>query len=229
MPVFALLIALGFWQLQRLDWKQALIARIAARSTAPAEPLPPPNDWARLAPEAYDYRHVRVRGIYENDKEALVFRGAAPGHPDVLGPGYLVLTPLRLVSGGYVIVNRGFVPLDFADAARRSAGELTGEVEITGLMRPPEPRNFFTPPDRPDEGRYFTRDPDMIAAHFGLAEAAPFTIDADDIPLPSRWPQGGATEKSIPNNHLSYALTWFGLAFGLLAVLGSLVFRRRKW
>ena len=81
-------------------------------------------------------------------------------------------------------------------------------------------------PTIPATGHYFTRDPALIAAHFGLADAAPFSIDADATPVPGGLPHGGATELAIPNNHLSYALTWFGLAFGLLGVFA--VFAVRK-
>ena len=119
---------------------------------------------------------------FEHGMEALVFRpsGGSAGKE----PGYHVLTPLRLTSGGYVIVNRGFVPLDRKEQSSRLAGQIKGEIMVTGLMRQPEARNFFTPPDKPAAGQYFTRDPGSIATHFGLAPAAPFSIDADDAQFP---------------------------------------------
>ncbi len=91
------LIFLGVWQLQRLAWKEGLIAEIAARAKAAAQPLPPLSQWAQLRPEDYEYRHVELDGVFENDKEALVFRPA--GGP-AREPGYLVLTPLKLELGG---------------------------------------------------------------------------------------------------------------------------------
>jgi surfeit locus 1 family protein len=214
----AILIGLGLWQLERLHWKEALVAQIDARSTMPPLALPPEANWPRLVPEDYDYRHVEVEGTFEHDKEALVFHGPGFSRKGLLSPGYLVLTPLRLASGGVVIVNRGFVPESLKDKSTRIEGEIAGPVKVTGLMRPPEPRNLFTPADDPAAGRYFTRDPALIAAAFSLTEAAPFSIDADDTPMPGGWPKGATTEIAIPNNHLSYALTWFGLAFGLFAV-----------
>ena len=93
-------------------------------------------------------------------------------------------------------------------------------------MRQPEPRNIFTPADDPAKDQFFTRDPQLIAAHLGLADAAPFTVDADATPNPGGWPRGGATELAIPNNHFSYALTWFGLALGLFGVFLSYAWRR---
>jgi surfeit locus 1 family protein len=220
----AVLLALGFWQLHRLAWKEALIAAIAARADAAPVPLPQQAQWATLDPKDYDYRHVEIIGRFDHDKEALVFRGSGP-HGQ--GPGYLVLTPLRLDDGAYVIVNRGYVPLDRKDPKSRAAGHIDGEVRLSGLMRPPEPRNLFTPADEPAKGVYFSRDPAEIAAHFGLAAAAPFSIDADRGEVPGAWPQGGTTARDLPNNHLAYAITWFGLAAALVGVFTAWALRRR--
>ena len=221
----AILVLLGVWQLHRLVWKEGLIAAIETRANAAPQPLPPIAEWPKLRPEDYEYRHVSATGTFENDKEALVFRpsGGRAGKE----PGYHVLTPLRLKSGGYVIVNRGFVPLARKDQSSRLAGLTQGETEVTGLMRQPEARNFFTPADDPASGHYFTRDPILIAKHFGLAPAAPFTIDADATSGPRGWPNGGATVRDLPNNHLSYALTWFGLALTLIGVFAALAWQRR--
>lgn len=219
----ALLVSLGIWQLQRLAWKEGLIAQIAARADAAPVPAPPESQWPALRPDDYDYRHVKLHGHFDYDKEALVFR---PSGPDGLGPGYLVLTPLRLDDGAHVIVNRGYVPQELKDPTKRSGSRAAGEVEVTGLMRPPEPRNLFTPVDEPGKDIYFTRDPAELAAHFGLARTAPFSIDADAVAVPGGWPKGGTTLRVLPNNHLEYAITWFGLAAGLIGVFGALVIRR---
>jgi surfeit locus 1 family protein len=221
--VGAILVSLGIWQLHRLAWKETLIAEIATRSKGLPQPLPDPSEWNSLRPADYAYRHVEFAGRYENDREALVFYGAGPRD---LGPGYLVLTPLRLDSGAIVIVNRGFVPDALAAKSARAAGEIEGKTHVAGLMRPPQTRNLFTPADEPDKDLYFTRDPAAIAAHFGFAQAAPFVVDAESS-APGGWPKGGMTEIDIPNNHLSYALTWFGLAVGLLAVF--IAYLRAQW
>ncbi len=219
-----LLSGLGFWQLQRLHWKEALLAQISSRIDAPAVPLPPREAWASLNPDDYDYRHVVLRGIFDHAKESYLFRASATGAAGD-GPGYEVLTPLELRDGGVVIANRGFVPAELKDPARRAAGQIAGETTITGLMRRPETRNSFTPADEPQENLWFTRDPSALAAHWGLDGVAPFSIDADAAENPGGWPKGGATVLKIPNNHLSYALTWFALAATLAAV--SLVFMAR--
>jgi surfeit locus 1 family protein len=220
----AILVSLGIWQLQRLAWKEGLIAEIEARANAAPQPLPPIAEWPKLRPEDYEYRHVAVNGTFEHGEEALVFRpsGGSAGKQ----AGYHVLTPLRLKLGGTVIVNRGFVPLDRKEQSARLAGLIQGETTVTGLMRQPEGRNFFTPADDPAAGTYFTRDPGLIAKHFGLANAAPFSIDADATQIPGDWPKGGATERNLPNNHFSYALTWFGLALALIGVFAAFAWQR---
>jgi surfeit locus 1 family protein len=177
----AILVSLGVWQLHRLAWKEGLIAEIETRANAAPQPLPPVAEWPKLRPQDYEYRHVAVTGTFEHGEEALVFRtsGGAAGQQTWLP----CLTPLRLKSGGTVIVNRGFVPLDRKGQSSRLPGQIQGETEVTGLMREPEARNFFTLADDPAAGLYFTRDPGLIAKHFDSATAAPFSIDADFTPV----------------------------------------------
>ena len=220
---FALLASLGVWQLQRLAWKEGLIAAIAARSQAAPVAPPAPADWATLDPAAYDYRRVTLTGVFDHRKEALVFRVLEGGKSNLSAPGFLVMTPLRLAGGETIIVNRGFVPQERRDPASRVAGQVAGDVAVTGLLRPPEPRNSFTPADDPVRGLWYTRDPAAMAAALRLERAAPFTIDADATQNPGGWPQGGQTVLAIKNDHLSYALTWFGLALTLLGVFGAFV------
>ncbi|MDB5596593.1 MAG: SURF1-like protein [Hyphomicrobiales bacterium] len=227
LAVFALLVSLGVWQLHRLAWKEDLIAKIDARAHGPAVAIPPQSAWASLRPDDYEYRHVSVSGRFEHDKEALVFRASGPGD-GLSKPGYLVMTPLQLDDGSHVLIGRGFVPEESRDPAMRAAGQIEGEVTVTGLMRAPEPRNTFTPADTPAKNQWFTRDPLAIAAHFGLERSAPFSIDADATLLPGGLPRGGVTVVTIPNDHLSYALTWFGLAATLVVIFGLVVIRRTR-
>jgi surfeit locus 1 family protein len=208
----AILCGLGFWQLQRLAWKEGLIAAVEARASAPPVDIPPPAEWSRLVPADYEYRHVSVMGTYDYADQALVFRALSDPRGAYGGPGYLVVTPLKLASGESVLVNRGFVP-----EARKQAAALgpTTRTLVTGLMRSSEPRTWFTPSDDPARGAWFTRDVEAIAAAMKLGPHAPFSIDADAGPP---LPEGGETILSFPNNHLSYAFTWFGMAVALLGV-----------
>lgn len=223
--VFAVLVSLGAWQMQRLAWKEDILARMAARLTADPVPLPPPVDWVRLAATDYEYTPVRVTGSFRHDLEMLIFRPA--GGPQKQ-PGYHVITPLKVAGGeAYVMVNRGFVPEEFRDPARRPAGQAAGEVAVTGLLRAPETRTSFTPADEPGKRLWYTRDPVAMARQAGLSGAAPFSIDANDAPNPGGWPKGGVTVVSIPNDHLGYAMTWFGLAATLVVMVVLVIWRRR--
>ena len=221
----ALLSSLGVWQLKRLAWKEGLIAEVSARVTMAPVDAPEPSTWATLKPAEYEYRHVRLQGVFDYSHQALVFRSLGDPRGRFGGPGYLVMTPMRTASGESVIVNRGFVPDDRkADA---SAGP-QGQTEISGLMRSSEDRTWFTPADDPAKGQWFTRDVDALARAMSLGAHAPFSIDADAGPDPMALPEGGETVLSFPNNHLSYAFTWFGTALALVGVFLAWAFTRGR-
>jgi len=224
----AMLVALGVWQLHRLAWKEALIARVAARTEAPAVPAPAEADWPHVTAERDEYRRVTVTGTFRHDREALCYALLSDARGKFSGPGYWVLTPLQLAGGATVLVDRGFVPLERADAATRREGQAAGTVTVTGLLRLPEGRSWFTPADDPSRGIFQERDPAAIAKAYGLLRAAPFFIDADAAPNPGGLPQGGETRLVFPNNHLSYAITWFGLALALIAVFIAFVLKQTR-
>jgi surfeit locus 1 family protein len=224
---FAALVALGTWQMQRLAWKEGLVAAVAARAhEAPRDASA--ADLAALSPEADEYRPVRVRGTFRHGDEIQVYTLLSEPRGSFSGPGYWVLTPLELAGGGTVIVNRGFVPSERKDPATRAEGQVAGEVSVTGLVRAPDLGNLFTPADDAVSGAWFTRDPQKIAAAKGLGDIAPVLIDADATPVPGGLPQGGETKLVFPNRHLEYALTWYGLAATLLAVFGAFAWGRRS-
>ncbi|MFS8038558.1 SURF1 family protein [Xanthobacter sp. AM11] len=229
LAAFAVLVGLGTWQLQRRAWKDALLQRVEARIHAPPAPLPPPAAFAGLTREADEYRRVAVRGTFDHGREALVFtvRGTdAPG--PLKGQGFLVVTPLMRADGPPVLVNRGFVPLDRRDPATRAAGQVAGEVEVTGLLRLPEEASWFVPANDAARRAFYRMDPAEIAAAVGLAGAAPFLVDADAAPVPGGLPEGGGTRIAFPNRHLEYALTWYGLAGALAGVCAALLWSRRR-
>ena len=217
LPALALMFGLGVWQLQRLEWKTALIAAVDARTHS--EPIPL-DEALRLPPEAQEYRQVRVRGAFLHDREVYLY-APRPGEP-----GVHVVTPLALPSGAAVLVDRGFVPEPFRDPAKRAAGQIAGETEVTGILRFASAPGWFTPaPDRKAR-LWFSRDIAAIGEAAGVTLAAPVAIEAGPEPSPGGLPQGGQTIVTFPNNHLSYALTWFGLALTLLAVY--LVYHHRQ-
>lgn len=221
----AILVTLGLWQLDRLAWKEKLLAQIALRASAAPIPAPGKAEWPALKAEDYEFRHVTARGRFDHTREALVFAGSISLDKGPAQPGYWVVTPLLLEGGGTILVNRGFTPLERKEQAKRPDGLTSGDVAVTGLMRAPEKRNSFTPADRPQEGQWYTRDPASLATGLGIADAAPFLIDADRGAA-GVWPRGGETLIALPNNHLSYALTWFGLAATLAGVSAAFAWTR---
>lgn len=205
-----LFTGLGIWQVERLQWKRDLIARVDARLAAPPVGLSV-ADFPRFADPSAEYTKVRITGRYDHAKETLV---------DALttrGKGFWVMTPLA-VGERNVLVNRGFV---LADAgARATAARPAGIVTVTGLVRPTEPKGRFLRANEPAAGRWFSRDVAAIAQIRGIVRPAPFFIDADATPNAGGLPIGGLTVVQFRNSHLVYALTWFALA---LLSLGGLV------
>jgi surfeit locus 1 family protein len=211
---FAILIGLGVWQIQRKAWKEGLIADLTVRLAAPPQALPPARDWPALDAAKDEYRRVRFTAQFDNSKEALVFASASGFRPDVAdaGPGYWVFTPARLADGGIVMVNRGFVPDARKSPQTRQAGEVSGPVTLVGAMRWPDSRHWFTPADDAAHNLWFLRDPAAIAAAKGIGSVAPFYVEQEAPVPPGGLPQPGKLMVSLPDNHLQYALTWFGLA-----------------
>jgi surfeit locus 1 family protein len=214
----AILCGLGVWQVKRLAWKEGLIAMVNERTERPAEPLPSEADWPSINHDDDEYRKVELTGRFDNDHEIHVFTSLDDPRFPVSGPGYWVLTPLDLADGSTVIVNRGFVPGDKRGPATRPQGTVDGEVAVTGLIRMPEPGNLFMPDPDAARDQWYVRDPAAIAAAFGLTRVAPFFVDADASPNPGGLPLGGTTRITFHNDHLGYAVTWFGLALALVGV-----------
>jgi surfeit locus 1 family protein len=220
---FAVLIGLGTWQIERKTWKEGLIASLTERLAAPAQALPAANTWAELDPARDEYHRVKFSAALDNGREALVYAAATAFRPDVSSPGYWVFTPARLADGDTVIVNRGFVPDGRQDPKSRPDGEVPGPIEIVGVMRWPD-RHWFTPNDDPAHNLWFARDPAAIAAAKGLGAVAPFYVEQEMPVPPGGLPQPGQLVVSLPNNHLQYAVTWFGLAAVLVGVFVTWAF-----
>lgn len=220
-----LFASLGIWQVQRLFWKLDLIERVEARfNGAPSAP-PHPAAFAVSDPLLAEYRRVRLSGRFLHERETLVQAVTE------LGGGFWVLTPFEDDAGFTVLVNRGFVPPERRAPSSRAEGLGSDDTEIVGLIRLSEPDGGFLRENRPEAERWFSRDVAAIAAARGLENAAPYFVDAQ-TPVPGGFPVAGLTVVRFTNNHLVYALTWFGLAgmslaAGLFLLRGRRAFRRR--
>ena len=209
--LFALLMGLGVWQIQRLHWKLALIASVNRQMHLKPIEL---DDGGWLYEEREtDYLPVTVKGRFLNGKEVYLFAPSVAGDP-----GYHVLTPLVAGSGRIYLVDRGFVSRERLDPEARREGQIANPVRVTGIWRWPAGRGYFTPPAEVAHRLWYWRDLAAIEAFDHIHLFQPGILEADATPNPGGWPKGGQTVVSFPNNHLSYALTWFGLAGGLLGV-----------
>ncbi|MEZ5810749.1 MAG: SURF1 family protein [Rhizobiaceae bacterium] len=222
---FAVLAGLGVWQVKRLQWKESLIAAIDERIAS--KPVALAEIERRLAdPDGIEYRPVTVSGTFDHAGEAYFFT-THKGRT-----GYYVYTPLMLADGRALFVNRGFVPYDNKDPATRPQGQVEGEVTVTGLARTAiaEKPSSLIPDNDLEKNIFYWKDlSDMAAlAGFGTdASVVRLFIDADDTPNPGGLPMGGVTIIDLPNNHLQYAITWFGLAAALAGVFGAWLWRER--
>jgi surfeit locus 1 family protein len=220
---FVVLVGLGTWQVQRLAWKEGLIAAIEARTAL--EPVPVDAILRMIAAgEAIDYRPATVTGRFEHDREQYflaTYRGAS---------GWHVYTPLVLVDGRRLFVNRGFVPYDRRDPESRPEGRIEGEVTVSGLARaaPAGKPSAIVPDNEPGQRTYYWKDLKAMREAAGIAEVLPFFLDAGPDPVPGGLPVGGVTLVELPNNHLQYAITWYGLALALAGVLTAWLRQRRR-
>jgi surfeit locus 1 family protein len=243
---FAGFVALGTWQLYRLQWKLDLIERVNQRVHAAPVPAPGPERWPTITAKSDEYRHVKLTGAYRYDLTTHV--QATTG----LGSGYWLLTPLCTTDGHIVMINRGFVPLQ--DVAGWRAGPIereppgssacnaravSGKVEVTGLLRISEAGGTFLRHNEPATNRWYSRDVQAMAEAHGLplTQVAPYFVDAavdgehvlvPPVYIPPERPLGGLTVISFPNNHLIYAFTWYALALMVAAASWWVIRDERK-
>jgi surfeit locus 1 family protein len=218
-PGVLILLWLGIWQVQRLHWKEGLIAQRDA--AVAAAPIAPPQSLAEARVD--EFHHVVAEGSFANGRELFLAASSDSGQS-----GYQVLTPLDMTDGRTIFINRGFIPLDRKDRAKREAGEPSGKVRVVGLLRvpPAEKPSFFLPDNRPDLNLWFWVDLPAMARQDRIADPVPFYIDADKTPNPGGWPKGGITRLDLPNDHLQYAITWFSLAVALVVIY--ILYHRRE-
>ena len=223
--LLAVLLALGTWQVQRLAWKEQLLSDIAERRGA--APVSIEAIEAILGQGGnVEYRPVTVTGTFANNRERHFF---ATWHGRT---GYYVYTPLALADGRFVFVNRGFVPFENKEPEMRKQGQLTGQQTVTGLarMQLDGKPSSIVPDNDVAKNIFYWKDLGTMASTVGIPaeRLVPFFVDADDTPNPKGMPIGGVTQFDLPNNHLQYAVTWYGLALALLAVGFAYVRRWRK-
>lgn len=223
---FLVLVALGTWQLQRLAWKDGLIARIESRTTD--EPISLKEALSRWKNTGGDVEYLRVRlnGRFLHDLERHLFN-VVKGES-----GWQVMTPFETEEGAIVIVDRGFVLMTLKSVASRPEGQVSGTNSLVGLVRLPETKAYFTPENSPDKNEWYWRDiggmANSVLSPSQRTNLVPFFVALEANDIPGGWPRAGTTRLELPNKHLQYAFTWFALAGTLVFVYVLFVWKRRR-
>lgn len=213
-----LLIGLGTWQLQRLSWKNDLIQRITRELNQPAMDESALHRCA-ASPAFCEFRKIALEGTYLHDQEALLYGRTYGGKPVT----YLI-TPLKLSSGETLLVDRGWVP-DNVDM--KSLHPVQGKVSLTGYIRTQSSRNAFTPNNSYEKKRLFSVEPLAWAKAYDVQKVLPFYLVLQEMDSKEPFPRmAEPLTVGLRNFHLSYAITWYLLAFALLIVY---VFYIRKY
>jgi len=235
LAMVAVLLSLGFWQLQRRDDKHRLIAALHERLAAAPVALPSGRDWQGLDAAHDEFRRVSFAATFIKLPDAMVYSSGSAVRDDIAGPGTWAMLPARLPDGRVVVINAGFVPNAMQDRAaedRAVAPLLTGEpVTLTGYLRFPEAAGLLTPSPDLAKRLWFGRDVPAMAAALGwdkAAAVAPFYIDLES-PVPAAGvPKPAPLGVHLRDNHLQYAITWFGLALAVAVAFGFWLQAQRR-
>jgi cytochrome oxidase assembly protein ShyY1 len=225
-------VGLGVWQLQRRVEKRALIAVLTERLAEVPGALPSSAQWGGLTPARDEFRRVSFAATYAPLPDVMVYSSGSAVRDDISGPGTWAFLPARLSTGETVVVNAGFVQNTMQDRSQQDravAGLLTREpVTLTGYIRFPEAAGVLTPSENVPKQLWFTRDHLAMAGSLGWGEVAPFYIDLER-PVPVNGiPKPGALEVHLRDDHLQYAIIWFGLAGAMVIAFGVWLYGQRR-
>jgi cytochrome oxidase assembly protein ShyY1 len=222
--MLALFIGLGVWQLQRRVEKHALIAALTERLAVAPGALPLPTQWSALTPARDEFRRVSFTAAYEQLPDAMVYSSGSAVREDISGPGTWAFLPARLPSGETVVVNAGFVPNTMQERSPQDRAVkplITGQpVMLTGYLRFPEKAGVLMPAENLARRLWFTRDHLAMAHALGWGEVAPFYVDLEQPVPASGIPKPGPLEVHLKDDHMQYAITWFGLALAVVMAFG---------
>ena len=227
-PALLVLVGLGSWQLQRLQWKNDLVTSFESRAAAPAIAVPATS----AGFDQVEFRRLSLNGVFQHEKEVFLTGRTYEGNA-----GFHVVTPFQLDDERIILINRGWVSEDYRDPAKRTFSQITGNVAVAGILRRPGVKGYFVPENEPDNGFWFTLVPSQINHHLELGEAAIDQFYADAVRTSDvvTLPIAAKTKLNLRNAHLSYALTWYGIGLALIGVYvsfhyqaGRLQFGRRQ-
>ena len=218
-PALMLLIGLGTWQMQRLEWKEGIIAERAVRQAAPPLRISgiPMNNW-----QEYEHRRVTLRGTFSHSREILVLNAIRHGQT-----GYRLIVPFQTTDGRQILVDRGWVPKVWPNGQieRRRPGD---SLDLIGTVRSGGKGTPWIPDNDPATDQWFYIDVAQMAAHAGLKDSLPYILRVTPDRREPGYPKGPHGSHKIRNKHLEYAITWYGLAATLVFVYLAYHFRRRR-
>jgi surfeit locus 1 family protein len=232
----ALFVGLGVWQLQRRVEKHALIAHLTERLAAAPGSLPSPSQWGALTAARDEFRRVSFAATYQSRPDAMVYSSGSAVRDDISGPGTWAFMPAALPSGETVVINAGFVQNTMQDRGQqdRAVTSLITDmpVMLSGYIRFPEAAGTLTPRENLAKRLWFTRDHLAMARALGWGEGgrtvAPFYVDLEQPVPASGIPKPGPLEVHLKDDHLQYAITWFGLAGAVVIAFGVWLFGQRR-
>ncbi|WP_169567785.1 SURF1 family protein [Sneathiella limimaris] len=219
-PLVLILLGLSLWQINRYSWKVDLLDNLEQQLAEQPQQLPSVVDDI----EEWNYRRVFLTGEFLHDKEIHLFAHAEKGLK-----GFQIITPFkRSDADTIVLVNRGWVPEYKKEADDRAEGNITGEIRISGIVRKPWEKSYsFLPESNAESNVWLYGELDAMAAHLNLT-VEPVFVELDKMDVPGGFPKGGQTRITVPNNHVEYAITWFGLAVAMLVIYGLYGMRKAK-
>lgn len=202
--MLVVLVGLGTWQIYRLHWKQGILAQIAAAESAPPNPL---------GPNPAPYAKVSATGRFRFD---LAAQYGSEVRDTRAGPtiGTYQIVPLERPGAPAILVNRGWIP----QKRETPLNDPSGEVTVTGYVRPGDTARWFSAADDVAERQFFTLDPAAIARAVEEPDVVPFVLVALGPAPANVYPAPADRLPQPPNNHLSYVITWYGLALALVVV-----------
>lgn len=228
----SVLVSLGVWQLRRKDEKHALIAALTERLAGAPRALPVAAEWPTLNPARDEFLRVSFSATFESKPDAMIYSSGSAVRDDISGPGTWAFMPARLADGRTVVINTGFVQNTMQDRAQQDRAVtrlVTGApVAMTGYIRFPEKPGTFTPDQDAAKRLWFSRDHRAMAQALGWGDVAPFYIDLEAPVPPSGIPKPGPLHVHLKDDHLQYAITWFGLALVVAIAFGFWVRGRRQ-
>jgi cytochrome oxidase assembly protein ShyY1 len=228
----SVLTSLGIWQLHRKDEKRALIAALTERLAAAPEALAPSSEWKTFDPSHDEFKRVILMGTFDAKPDAMVYSSGSAVREDVSGPGTWAFMPARLPDGSVVVINAGFVQNTMQDRAQqdRAVSRLINgtPLKLTGYIRFPEHPGWLTPHEDAAKRLWFLRDHVAMAQALGWGTVAPFYIDLESPVPTSGVPKPGPLTVHLKDDHMQYAITWFGLALVVAAAFGFWVASQRR-